>query len=149
MLTFYQKLATGVIQFAYTCVQEHDIWNSQQFWEEAFYADVQSQIKQLYVDEEPPKANAEDTSEKQWIGNSPLVKHRSFTGSATNIGVRSSDSANASSSEAPSIGKITQAKAAPSALRIAAKQVSKHLHFCQSNSIQFPLILLYQLLINF
>lgn len=46
---FCRKLCTGVIQFAYTCIQEHPVWKSQQFWESAFYQDVQTQIKALYL----------------------------------------------------------------------------------------------------
>ena len=46
---FLQKLCTGVIQFAYTCVQEHAVWGNLQFWEAAFYQDVQKQIRQLYA----------------------------------------------------------------------------------------------------
>ena len=38
-----------MIQFAYTLVQEHPVWANQQFWEAAFYQDVQKQIKQLYL----------------------------------------------------------------------------------------------------
>lgn len=44
-----QKLCTGVIQFAYTCIQEHPVWQNQQFWEAAFYQDVQRDIRALYV----------------------------------------------------------------------------------------------------
>lgn len=44
-----QKLAPGVNQFAYTCVQEHPIWTSQQFWETTFYSEVQNQIRDLYL----------------------------------------------------------------------------------------------------
>ena len=43
-----QKLCTGVIQFAYTRVQEHDIWSNSAFWESAFYKDVQLNITALY-----------------------------------------------------------------------------------------------------
>ncbi|XP_059831862.1 myotubularin-related protein 13 isoform X1 [Hypanus sabinus] len=46
---FYRKLATGVNQFAYTCVQDHHIWANQQFWEATFYNDVQNQIRALYL----------------------------------------------------------------------------------------------------
>lgn len=46
---FCRKLCTGVIQFAYTCIQEHPVWKNQQFWEAAFYQDVQTQIKALYL----------------------------------------------------------------------------------------------------
>ncbi|XP_021368098.1 myotubularin-related protein 13-like [Mizuhopecten yessoensis] len=47
--SFCRKLCTGVIQFAYTLVQEHPVWTNQQFWEASFYQDVQKQIKQLYL----------------------------------------------------------------------------------------------------
>ncbi|ESO05166.1 hypothetical protein HELRODRAFT_77859 [Helobdella robusta] len=43
-MSFCRKLFTGVIQFAYTCVQDHPVWSSHQFWEAAFYQDVQQQI---------------------------------------------------------------------------------------------------------
>ncbi|XP_055354318.1 myotubularin-related protein 5-like [Paramacrobiotus metropolitanus] len=45
---FCRKLSTGVIQFAYTKVQDHDIWGSLSFWESAFYKDVQQHITSLY-----------------------------------------------------------------------------------------------------
>ncbi|XP_056269616.1 myotubularin-related protein 13 [Pseudoliparis swirei] len=46
---FYRKLAAGVNQFAYTCIQDHPIWANQQFWEATFYSEVQSQIRALYL----------------------------------------------------------------------------------------------------
>ncbi|XP_065158308.1 myotubularin-related protein 13 isoform X2 [Atheta coriaria] len=46
---FCRKLCTGVIQFAYTCIQEHSVWQNQQFWEAAYYLDVQKDIKALYL----------------------------------------------------------------------------------------------------
>ncbi|XP_044003006.1 myotubularin-related protein 13 isoform X2 [Aphidius gifuensis] len=46
---FCRKLCTGVIQFAYTCIQEHAVWQNQQFWEDAFYQDVQKDIKRFYL----------------------------------------------------------------------------------------------------
>ncbi|XP_053369013.1 myotubularin-related protein 13 isoform X1 [Clarias gariepinus] len=57
---FYRKLAPGVNQFAYTCVQEHPIWTSQQFWETTFYSEVQNQIRDLYLNtpEEKPLITA-------------------------------------------------------------------------------------------
>uniref|UniRef100_A0A5F8GDY9 SET binding factor 2 n=1 Tax=Monodelphis domestica TaxID=13616 RepID=A0A5F8GDY9_MONDO len=42
---FYRKLAPGVSQFAYTCVQDHPIWTNQQFWETTFYNNVQNQVR--------------------------------------------------------------------------------------------------------
>uniref|UniRef100_A0A673MRW2 Myotubularin-related protein 13-like n=1 Tax=Sinocyclocheilus rhinocerous TaxID=307959 RepID=A0A673MRW2_9TELE len=44
-----QKLAAGVDQFAYTCIQDHPIWTNQQFWEATFYSEVQNQIRALYL----------------------------------------------------------------------------------------------------
>ncbi|KAK7811622.1 hypothetical protein U0070_006058 [Myodes glareolus] len=46
---FLQKLAPGVSQFAYTCVQDHPIWTNQQFWETTFYSAVQEQVRSLYL----------------------------------------------------------------------------------------------------
>ena len=46
---FCRKLSTGIIQFAYTCIQDHSIWKNLQFWESTFYQDVQTQIKALYM----------------------------------------------------------------------------------------------------
>ncbi|XP_072945453.1 myotubularin-related protein 5 [Epargyreus clarus] len=46
---YCRKLCTGVIQYAYMCIQEHAVWTSQQFWEAAFYQDVQRDIKALYL----------------------------------------------------------------------------------------------------
>ncbi|XP_074605890.1 myotubularin-related protein 13-like [Acropora palmata] len=125
--TFCRKLNAGVHQFAYTCVQDHPVWERQQFWEEAFYADVETQIKQLYVDEEAPKANAEDTTDRvqQRISRSsltPRAKHRSFSKSRDNISQLVRDSG--SSNELENIAQQEQ-KPVPSALSIAAKQLKK------------------------
>ncbi|KAL8615600.1 hypothetical protein ACOMHN_026590 [Nucella lapillus] len=46
---FCRKLCTGVIQFSYTCIQDHAVWGTLSFWEQAFYQDVQRQIRQLYL----------------------------------------------------------------------------------------------------
>lgn len=46
---FCRKLCTGVIQFAYTCIQDHPVWKNQQFWEDALYQDVQVNVKALYT----------------------------------------------------------------------------------------------------
>lgn len=48
-MAFCRKLCTGVIQFAYTCIQDHTVWAHQQFWEAAFYQDVQRDIRALYA----------------------------------------------------------------------------------------------------
>lgn len=57
-----QKLSPGVTQFAYSCVQEHVVWSTPQFWEAMFYGDVQTHIRALYL--EP----AEDRDPSQVAG---------------------------------------------------------------------------------
>lgn len=47
--SFCRKLCPGVIQFAYSCIQGHGIWKTQMFWEQAFYQEIQANIKNLYV----------------------------------------------------------------------------------------------------
>uniref|UniRef100_A0A7N6AM96 SET binding factor 2 n=1 Tax=Anabas testudineus TaxID=64144 RepID=A0A7N6AM96_ANATE len=54
---FYRKLAAGVNQFAYTCIQDHPVWTSQQFWEATFYSEVQGQIRALYLNTPEEKGN--------------------------------------------------------------------------------------------
>lgn len=51
-------------QFAYSCVQEHVVWSTPQFWEAMFYGDVQTHIRALYL--EP----AEDRDHVQVRGGS-------------------------------------------------------------------------------
>ncbi|XP_058424018.1 myotubularin-related protein 5 isoform X4 [Diceros bicornis minor] len=61
---FCRKLSPGVTQFAYSCVQEHVVWSTPQFWEAMFYGDVQTHIRALYL--EP----AEDRDPSQVWGDS-------------------------------------------------------------------------------
>ncbi|XP_034434425.1 myotubularin-related protein 5 isoform X8 [Hippoglossus hippoglossus] len=49
---FCRKLGAGITQFAYSCVQEHMVWATMQFWEAMFYSDVQSHIRALYLESE-------------------------------------------------------------------------------------------------
>ncbi|XP_060924459.1 myotubularin-related protein 5 isoform X1 [Limanda limanda] len=49
---FCRKLGAGITQFAYSCVQEHMVWTTMQFWEAMFYSDVQSHIRALYLESE-------------------------------------------------------------------------------------------------
>ncbi|XP_022240508.1 myotubularin-related protein 13-like [Limulus polyphemus] len=62
-MAFCRKLCTGVIQFAFTCIQDHPVWANQQFWEAAFYQDVQRDIKALYL---PQKNNTYSQKEKSF-----------------------------------------------------------------------------------
>uniref|UniRef100_A0A665UR42 SET binding factor 2 n=1 Tax=Echeneis naucrates TaxID=173247 RepID=A0A665UR42_ECHNA len=57
---FYRKLAPGVNQFAYTCIQDHPIWTNQQFWEATFYSEVQSQIRSLYLNTPEEKGGRDE-----------------------------------------------------------------------------------------
>ncbi|XP_068163269.1 myotubularin-related protein 5 isoform X2 [Antennarius striatus] len=49
---FCRKLGAGITQFAYSCVQEHMVWTTMQFWESMFYSDVQNHIRALYLETE-------------------------------------------------------------------------------------------------
>ena len=72
---FFQKLCTGVIQFAYTCVQEHAVWANQQFWEATFYQDVQKQIRQLYLPQFEEQLGIHPTSPTKEVGpQSPCAR---------------------------------------------------------------------------
>uniref|UniRef100_A0A8C6LER1 SET binding factor 2 n=1 Tax=Nothobranchius furzeri TaxID=105023 RepID=A0A8C6LER1_NOTFU len=57
---FYRRLAAGVNQFAYTCIQDHPIWTNQQFWEATFYSEVQGQIRALYLNTPAEKMGREE-----------------------------------------------------------------------------------------
>ncbi|CAN7999101.1 unnamed protein product [Ixodes hexagonus] len=61
---FCRKLCTGVMQFAYTCIQDHVVWGQLQFWEAAFYQDVQRDIPAVY-------SETNDTGIQLWFGGSP------------------------------------------------------------------------------
>ncbi|OQR70889.1 myotubularin-related protein 13-like [Tropilaelaps mercedesae] len=45
---FCRRLAQNVVQFAYTCLQEHAVWASPEFWQAAFHQDVERNIVALY-----------------------------------------------------------------------------------------------------
>ncbi|KAM9334531.1 myotubularin-related protein 5 [Symphorus nematophorus] len=60
---FCRKLGAGITQFAYSCVQEHMVWTTMQFWEAMFYSDVQNHIRALYLEtEEGEQQNNSDGS---------------------------------------------------------------------------------------
>uniref|UniRef100_A0A8D3EB11 SET binding factor 2 n=1 Tax=Scophthalmus maximus TaxID=52904 RepID=A0A8D3EB11_SCOMX len=65
---FYRKLAAGVNQFAYTCIQDHPIWTNQQFWEATFYSEVQSQIRSLYLNTLEGKGGITDAAAAPAVG---------------------------------------------------------------------------------
>lgn len=92
---FCRKLCTGVIQFVYTTIQNHPVWKNQQFWEAAFYQDVQMQIKALYMTRAPPNASPSLSGDysSSWSGrlgspnnaSSSLMVNRSQEPSALEI----------------------------------------------------------------
>lgn len=53
----WQKLGAGITQFAYSCVQEHMVWTTMQFWEAMFYSDVQNHIRALYLETDGEQQN--------------------------------------------------------------------------------------------
>ncbi|XP_042205463.1 myotubularin-related protein 13-like isoform X3 [Homarus americanus] len=69
---FCRKLCTGVIQFAYTCIQDHSVWGNQQFWEASFYQDVQKEIKSLYQDRSQQPSRTSISSDSSCIKESSL-----------------------------------------------------------------------------
>lgn len=103
---FCRKLCTGVIQFAYTCIQDHPVWKSQQFWEAAFYQDVQTQIKALYLPR--PSAAASHLIEN----NYSYARNR----------VSPSNSRDLKDYRASILSRVQE----PSALEIAAEQMRLH-----------------------
>ncbi|XP_032775338.1 myotubularin-related protein 5 isoform X2 [Rattus rattus] len=62
---FCRKLSPGVTQFAYSCVQEHVVWSTPQFWEAMFYGDVQTHIRALYLEPSDGVSPTQETGEAQ------------------------------------------------------------------------------------
>ncbi|XP_059181407.1 myotubularin-related protein 5 isoform X1 [Centropristis striata] len=60
---FCRKMGAGITQFAYSCVQEHMVWTTMQFWEAMFYSDVQNHIRALYLETE--EGEQHNNSEQQ------------------------------------------------------------------------------------
>ncbi|XP_045411285.1 myotubularin-related protein 5 isoform X3 [Lemur catta] len=60
---FCRKLSPGVTQFAYSCVQEHVVWSTPQFWEAMFYGDVQTHIRALYLEPAEDRAPSQEAEE--------------------------------------------------------------------------------------
>lgn len=64
--SFLQKLSPGVTQFAYSCVQEHIVWSTPQFWEAMFYGDVQTHIRALYLEPSDDQAGPSQVCRTSW-----------------------------------------------------------------------------------
>lgn len=57
---FYRKLNNGTVdQCIYTQLQQHQVWSNMQFWEMAFYTDVQRSIRPVYLSNEEFAAEQE------------------------------------------------------------------------------------------
>jgi hypothetical protein len=57
---FYRKLNNGTVdQCIYTKLQQHSVWSNMQFWEMAFYSDVQRSIRPVYLSNEEFAAEQE------------------------------------------------------------------------------------------
>ena len=108
LFSLFQKLCTGVIQFAYTCVQEHAVWSNPQFWEATFYNDVQREIRQLYLPQ----------YEEHLMPGERESNHYNNKGSATGDHLQKRRSA----------ASVTPRREI-SALEIAAEQVSSLYHW--------------------
>uniref|UniRef100_A0A0N5ALI1 UDENN domain-containing protein n=1 Tax=Syphacia muris TaxID=451379 RepID=A0A0N5ALI1_9BILA len=46
--SYCRRLPSGAKQFLFTCIQNHKIWENERFWEEAFFYDVDHQLRRLY-----------------------------------------------------------------------------------------------------
>ncbi|XP_071831490.1 myotubularin-related protein 13-like isoform X8 [Apostichopus japonicus] len=75
LTAFCRKLCPGVIQFAYSCTQDHPVWASTQFWETAFYADVELNIKALYL----PESNHKEAHNEGFAASSDSLSNSSNT----------------------------------------------------------------------
>ncbi|XP_062339186.1 myotubularin-related protein 5 isoform X3 [Osmerus eperlanus] len=65
---FCRKLGAGITQFAYSCVQEHMVWTTMQFWEAMFYSDVQNHIRALYLETEEAEQQLSPSQEVREAG---------------------------------------------------------------------------------
>ncbi|XP_076471850.1 myotubularin-related protein 13-like isoform X2 [Babylonia areolata] len=111
---FCRKLCTGVIQFSYTCIQDHAVWGSLSFWEQAFYQDVQKQIRQLYLPQYEEHLVTEKAREES---HSPLSPRENGDNSVSWSRPSSANSDNKKSSA------VTLTPREIGALEIAAEQL--------------------------
>lgn len=81
-MEFCRRLCTGVIQFAFTCIQDHPVWSNQQFWESSFYLDVEKDVIALY-------GNASDTTRSMSAERETV---NDLSNSIANCGLKSSPS---------------------------------------------------------
>ena len=70
---FGRKLSKGVIQFVYTLIQDHAVWQNSQFWEASFFSDVQTGIKSLYLAMQDMNSNNKTLSDSSQ-SSSPSVR---------------------------------------------------------------------------
>lgn len=82
-MEFCRRLCTGVIQFAFTCIQDHPVWSNQQFWESSFYLDVEKDVIALYG---PSNQNVRSSSvEKEIAHDTSIAEARSSPSSSSTL----------------------------------------------------------------
>ena len=67
---FYRKLNNGTVdQCIFTRLQSHDVWSNIQFWEMAFYTDVQRSLRPVYLSNEEFAAEQQRQQQQQQQNN--------------------------------------------------------------------------------
>ena len=108
---FCRQLSLGVTQFVYTLIQDHAVWQNQEFWEASFFSDVQIGIEQLY--------NSNDLSSQD------LSTSNSSYSSTNN---QRNSSQNADSNDITLKEEWSGLNSNSNALRVAAVELSKWNH---------------------
>ena len=74
---FYRKLNNGTVdQCIYTKLQTHTVWDNMQFWEMAFYTDVQKSIRPVYLTNEEFDAEQAKDSDDVKSNSSEATKQK-------------------------------------------------------------------------
>lgn len=93
---FYRKLNNGTVdQCIYTRLQAHDVWSNIQFWEMAFYTDVQRSLRPVYLSNEEFAAEQQRQQQNQQQTTTNTTNLTSLTNSSS---IEPSSSSSSSSS---------------------------------------------------
>lgn len=117
-MEFCRRLCTGVIQFAFTCIQDHPVWSNQQFWESSFYLDVEKDIIALYGSNNQRISGAERETQQE---SAELKSAPSSTSTLNRLAMDSSD----------------QVEPTDSGLEVASKQLQMLERMSESRRKQF------------
>ena len=83
---FYRKLNNGTVdQCIYTKLQSHAVWDNMQFWEMAFYTDVQKSIRPVYLSNE--EFDAEQAKDNDLPVNITINDTRHQDSPSKNMGI--------------------------------------------------------------